>query len=182
MRIVAIISLIFLIGCVSSQKHAEPARFSLSAIDAMKLGKQKMDDVLTVLGAPSEEIDLSKIAQARKEGIVWQYNETDFPRISVFFDAGVVKSVTWTVRDGDPEQNVEVVKKRYSEKWRVSVVPPSTFHSPPEICRLTSVTSGLSVDVRAHLRQVISITRSLSLSSTDASFETWQSDLCGFLK
>ena len=137
---------------------------------------------MAILGTPSEKFDLSKITQARKAGIVWQYNEAALPRISVFFETGVVKSVTWKVRDGDPEQNVEVVKKRYSEKWRVSVVPPGTVHSQPEICRLTSVTSGLSVDVRAPLRQVTSITRSLSLSSADASFETWQADLCGFLK
>ena len=182
MKTFAIISLIFLIGCVSSQQHGESARFSLSAIDSLKLGEQKMDDVLAILGTPSEKFDLSKINQARKAGIVWQYNEADFPRISVFFEADVVKSVTWKVRDGDLEQNVEVVKKRYSEKWLVTVMPPGTAHSQPEICRLTSVTSGLSVDVRAPLRQVTSIARSLSLSSPDASFEAWQADLCGFLK
>jgi hypothetical protein len=181
-RNIAIISLIFLNGCVSLQRHAESARFSLSAVDSLKLGEQKMDDVLTILGTPSEKFDLSKVPQAQKAGIVWQYNEADFSRISVFFEAGIVKSVTWKVRDGDPEQNVEVVKKRYPEKWRVSVMPPSTVHSQPEICRLTGVTSGLSVDVRAPIRQVTSITRSLSHSSTEASFETWQADICGFLK
>ncbi len=181
MRIIAIIVLFFLNACVTPQPHVESAKFTLSSLDSLKLGEQKMDDVLVILGVPSEKFDLSKIPQARKAGIVWQYNEADFPRISVFFEAGVVKSVTWKVHDGDPEQDVAVVKKRYFEKWRVSVVPPSTAHSQPEICRLTSVASGLSVDVRAPLRQVTSITRSLSLGSTDASFEKWQSDLCGFL-
>lgn len=182
MRVIAIISLIFFIGCVSSQQHAESARFSLSATDSLKLGKQKMEDVSAVLGIPSEKFDLSNLTQARQTGIVWQYNEAELPRISVFFEAGVVKSVTWKVRDGDPEQNVEMVKKRYSGPWRVSIVPPGAVHSQPEICRLTSVASGLSVDVRVPLRQVTSITRSLSLSSTDVSFATWQADLCGFLR
>jgi hypothetical protein len=137
---------------------------------------------LAILGAPSEKFDLSKIPQARKTGIVWQYNEAGYPRISIFFESGVVKSVTWKVRDGDLEQNVDVVKKRYSEKWRVSVVPPSTAHSQPETCRLTSMPSRLSVDLRASVRQVTSITRSLDISSSDAPFEAWQADLCGFLK
>jgi hypothetical protein len=182
MKIFAIITLTLIIGCISSQQRTESARFSLSTIDSLRLGEQKMDDVLTILGAPSEKIDLSKIPQARKAGVVWQYDEAEFPRISVFFQDSVIKSVTWKVRDGDPEQSMEVVKRRYSETWRVSVVPPSTAHSQPEICRLTSVTSGRSVDVRAPLRQVTSITRSLSISSTESSFETWQADVCGFLK
>lgn len=177
-----IIAMIFLVGCASSQQHVESVRFNLATIDSLKLGEQKMDDVLAILGTPSEKIDLSKITQVRKTGIVWQYNEANFPRISIFFETGVMKSVTWKVRDGDLEQNAEMVKKRYSEKWHVSVVPPDTAHSQTEICRLTSLTSGVSIDVRASLKQVTSITRSLSLDSTNISFAKWQADLCGFLK
>ena len=181
MKIITVIFL-FLIGCVSAQKHAGVAKYNLSTVESLRLGEQTTSDVLAILGAPNEKVDLSKIPQVRKIGTVWQYNEGEYPRISVFFENNILKSVTWKVRDSDPEQSIDVVKKRYPYKWRISVVPPSTAHSSPEICRLTDSVSSLSFDVRASVRQVTLITRSLPHNSSNASFEAWKADLCGFLK
>lgn len=181
MKIITVVFL-FLIGCVNTQKHTTPAKLSLSVVESLKIGKQTMKDVTTILGEPTERIDLSKIPRAQKMGTVWQYNEGEYPRISLFFENDIVKSVTWKVHDGDLEQSMDVVKKRYPYNWRISVVPPSTAHASPEICRLTDKGSGLSIDVRASVRQVTSITRSLSNNSPGASFEAWQSDICEFLR
>jgi len=181
MKIITIFFL-FLVGCVSLQKKTSPAKFDLSTVESLKLGEQRMNDVLTILGAPTEKIDLSKIPQAQKMGVVWQYNEGKYPRLSAFFENDILKSVTWKVRDGDLEQSVDVIKKRYPYKWRIDIVPPSTAHSSPEVCRLSDAISGFSFDVRASIRQVTLITRSIPGSLSNTSFKAWQTSLCEFLK
>ncbi len=177
------LKLLFLGGCITSQTSMSVKKFDLSKVDSLKLGEQKAHEVLQILGPPIEKIELSKLPQAQNNGTVWQYDEDRHPRISIFFKSDIVQSVTWKVHDGDSEQDVNVVKRRYSKKWKIVIVPPGTPHTSPEICKLISQVDGVSIDIRASVKRVTVITRwNVEGIVSEKPVENWQSDLCDFLK
>lgn len=101
-----------IIGCQGLQTNtALRPELSLSMVKEIQVGKTKQSEIVSRLGKPDRVFDISQTNLGGK-GKIWAYLEGGFEsigRISLSFpaDSDIVDSVSWDVRDGDPEKNLE---------------------------------------------------------------------------
>ncbi len=102
-------------------KISEPPRsrhFSLVNVEKIRPGISKKKDVLGILGEPDEHLDLTQVTYQKSDSDCWSYLEEPYKaedRVSVEFppNSDIVLSVGWAVREGEPEQSLEVAKAHF---------------------------------------------------------------------
>ena len=99
--------------------------FVLSLVQKIRPGVSEKNDVLSILGKPDRNLDLSHASPIKSDSEAWSYLEEPYfaeDRITVEFppNSNTVLSVGWEVREGETEQFLETAKARF---------PQATFES-----------------------------------------------------
>lgn len=144
-----------ILGVTSCQGLQTPSvsrtDFSLVQAEGIHAGEAKREEVLRRLGKPDRIIDLSQ-TDLKEQGEVWAYfagGVQSAGRISLSFPANsdLVDSVSWDVRDGDPEQNLESALSRFKGATFVRRRPKywSNPHSSPDEVFYEDSKTGLTI-------------------------------------
>ncbi len=168
-----------IIGCQGLRtKTALRPELSLSLAKEIQVGRTKQNEVISRLGQPDRVLDMSQTNLA-SNGKIWAYLEGGFEstgRISVSFptDSDIVDSVSWDVRDGDPEQKLENTFSRFKETSFVKTRPRvwENPHSSPDEIFYEDSKSGLTIVYLQTPRRVAAITWVSPNRATSSETET----------
>ncbi len=158
-QISQILLLLSLTGCQSLLTNAKGA-FTVDIIKQLKPGTSNNIQTTQLLGTPHRVIDLSQLPNSKETGELWEYDETGYTRLSIFFEANSFIVTTWTlnIRDGEPEQNLKNAIGKFSgSDWKVSTVKWINPHALPDICFFQDNRQGISISYRRTRQEVESI-------------------------
>ncbi len=142
--------------------HDRP-ELSLSTAQQMHVGQTKRDELVQRLGKPDRIIDLS-LTNLGGNGTIWAYfagGDQSAGRLSFSFSANsdTVDSISFDVRDGDPEQNLEKALSRFKGANFVKTRPQKwdNPHSSPDEVFYQDSKTGLTVVYLQSPKQVVAI-------------------------
>lgn len=157
-------SLAFIILILSSVLLFGEATHSLvfTKIQTFVPGQTTKLQITTAIGKPSEVTPLKDIASSKITGEQWEYLEKDIPRTSLSFEdkSDILQGWSWSVLEGDAEQNLKVVMSKFPEaSWKVETVKWVNPHHLPNECYFKDRKQGLSIEFNRTRKEVTSISR-----------------------
>lgn len=104
-----------LLLCSCSTLERRSSSLSLATAAKLQAGVSTKTDIEKLLGAPHKILRLEDFPEQKDDGEIWMYVQEPFAnssRLSCYFKKGssVVASVGWDVREGEPEQNLDMAK------------------------------------------------------------------------
>lgn len=153
-----------LAGCQGLQTSSTTRpELSLSIAEEMHVGKTKQSEILARLGTPDRIIDLND-TNLGGQGKIWAYFADGIRsagRISFSFPANseIVDSISWDVREGDPEQKLDNALSRFKGANFVMARPKywDNPHASPDEVFYNDLKSGLTITYLKTPKEVISL-------------------------
>lgn len=139
-----------MVGCVRLQPtNSVKPEFSLQQVENIHVGETTQAEVLNLFGKPDRVIDLSQ-EKPKGQGTIWAYFAGEIKsvgRLSFSFSANTVESISWDVRDGDPEQDLNTALSQFKDSKFVKVFPKrwDNPHSSPDEVFFEDTKRGLTI-------------------------------------
>lgn len=122
MRILFIVSIAYLFFACSTASNPQNntciekqnSLISFDQTEQIQIGNSTKDSIQKIFGSPDLSIPQDKVRDEEKwlyfEGCKWS-----IPRLSVGFEptTGIVQSISWGIRPGDPENDLSKAKARF---------------------------------------------------------------------
>lgn len=145
----------FLAACTSLKTGTHNA-LSFNSIKKLTCGQDSEESVSSALGAPDKKIPMPESKEA-----LWIYNDRKdgYSRVSMLFDEHKkLQSVTWLVREEEPEIQLEVSQRIFPEaKFVAEDAPWENPHSAPDQRFYSDEQKGVSITFRKARQEVESI-------------------------
>ena len=171
--------LIVLSGCQAiPAKSGSRSELPLASAMRMQVGKTTKNEAIAQVGQPDRILDLGK-SETNQPLKLWVYfanRDESSGRLSLSFpeDSDILNSITFGVRDGDREQDLEQALSQFKTSHFVKVLPKhwDNPHSSPDEVFYQDAKGGLSVVYLQSPKQVVAITWTSPSRTTTSEAET----------
>ena len=165
-------------ACQSLQNMAgRRSELSLQFAKEQRIGVTKQGEILSLLGKPDRIFDMSE-TNLGGNGKIWAYLAGGIQssgRISFSFPANsdIVDSITWDVRNGDPEQNLEIALSQFKDSKFIKTLPKywDNPHSSPDEVYYEDSNNGLTITYLKTPKRVTTISWVLSGRETTSELD-----------